>query len=203
MAVENFYLFELLIKGNTEESLILLLDEYKSKRLNHKSFYRIEKKLKAKDYNEEDAMFCFSELINAGYCINYYNEESRNLRRTRGKFTPLNFSIVSNVPIFVDYFLKNGANVNELDMFGCTPIFFSHSEQLAEILIENGADLEHRNNDGHSVEESLTYMNNQQPKLFDFTPALNFILEYKKKQLAGKAPVDLQPSKKGRLGDRL
>lgn len=65
--------------------------------------------------------------------------------------------------------LRWGANPNETDHFGQTPLFYcgmSHSCAAAELLLDNGADIDHKNNLGLTpLAWSCAYRNEDVAKL--------------------------------------
>jgi ankyrin repeat protein len=46
--------------------------------------------------------------------------------------------------------IENGADVNEPDAFGQTPLYYTNYSKVAQLYIENGANVNHVDNNGHT-----------------------------------------------------
>ena len=60
-----------------------------------------------------------------------------------------------------NYLIKFGANVNAVDTYGNSPLIYAAKTGkagLTEVLIENGADINHPNNDGWNVTTLSLYL---------------------------------------------
>ena len=194
---ENFQLFIAIMKGAFEPASTIVFHEFKNKKINDKTFYRLNKKMKTKTVTVEDKMFCLGELIDAGYSVNYFSEDDSKFEFNDPKdCPPLLYCIIVNECELATFFLDRGANVNEEDVFGQTPIYLAHSKEMVDILSDHGADLDHKNVMSESIEDfMLTYRNTTKSNDKDFNqPAIDAIIEYRKKQILDR-PLDSFPSK--------
>ena len=108
--------------------------------------------------NIEDSIFKAAELgdINS---IKGYIEQGVNLNERQGSeygFTPLHFAVHSNRVETVEFLIGKGANVNIVDWWGRTPLFFvirsrDGNHPLLGLLLENGADINARDATGATV----------------------------------------------------
>ena len=108
--------------------------------------------------NIEDSIFKAAELgdINS---IKGYIEKGVNLNERQSSeygFTPLHFAVHLNRIEAVEFLIGKGANVNIVDWWGRTPLFFVNRSRdgnhtLLGLLLENGADINARDATGATV----------------------------------------------------
>ena len=65
-----------------------------------------------------------------------------------GEDTALHFAVCGDSKLFVEVLLKNGANPNQRNKFGATPLHYVQSKEVADLLHFYGADTTLVNNDG-------------------------------------------------------
>ena len=66
-------------------------------------------------------------------------------------YNPLAAAVSYQHVALVNYLLDKGANVNLLDSDGESPIFYCESREMAEILVQHGADLHVKNLEGQTL----------------------------------------------------
>jgi len=90
-------------------------------------------------------------LINYGADINKIYNITENNKLSCSKITPLIYAVGHKNLNLIELFIKNGANVNDKDTKGATPLYYAitHSQkiEIVEYLIDNGADVNEIIND--------------------------------------------------------
>ncbi|KAI9317230.1 ankyrin repeat-containing domain protein [Dichotomocladium elegans] len=81
------------------------------------------------------------ELVESGVSVNIHDQHG---------YTPMHAAVSYNQTAIVEYLLEKGANVNIEDFEKDTPLYVAESVDMAQLLIERGADPNHKN------EEDLT-----------------------------------------------
>lgn len=93
-------------------------------------------------------------VANQGADINWKDSQKKNL---------LAYSVDSNNLSLASYFLQNKLNPNAADVNGRTALFSAYSNELIDLLVSNGADINAKDKSGNTVilEKVLSY--NQHP----------------------------------------
>ncbi|EAY17540.1 hypothetical protein TVAG_453680 [Trichomonas vaginalis G3] len=98
----------------------------------------------------------YSIPIDLEGCGRYNNLESFLVYfdRTNDFNECFNFSTMFNIPSLCEYFLSNGANINEKDINGLTALHFAaryNSNETAELLISHGININEKDKDGKTA----------------------------------------------------
>lgn len=104
--------------------------------------------------------------------------ESINNYRT----TLLHFSVSLNKKKAVKELLEAGANVNVRDDLGLTPLHLASTVHIAQLLVDNGADINAKDNSGNSVLTAAINMCN--PDVFDFLIKQKADSQFEKKRFS-------------------
>lgn len=90
--------------------------------------------------------------------LEFLHKHGANLEaRDECGYTPLIIAAQCADRLMVDFLIKRGANVNAADLDGIPPICQTASEDVAQLLIEAGAELEGQvGKTGYTIEEYIT-----------------------------------------------
>lgn len=113
---------------------------------------------KEKAYSMKEAVL---SLITYGFLTDAYNNINENNTNWAGciKRVLIDTSYPSfqnrqprtTIPIILERLITMGADVNEIDDLGNTPLFYANRPDIIELLIHYGAYKHHRNNDGKTA----------------------------------------------------
>lgn len=147
--IKNFDLYEVLLRKSKNVFYMGVLVEFKNKNLNWKTKWWIDKVFTKNDFIDDDAILSIIPyLFRDGFVL-----DSEIVDNT---YPPLHSALVvsSNIKI-VQLLLDLGARVDAVDCFGRTALFLCSTPAAAQLILDAGADIEHRDSNAHNAIEAI------------------------------------------------